>query len=95
MKGKKADELKDKVLGYIKEQIGVSLDPCDYFTKVKVYRSKDIISFNALLDTYTSESKDFLLLQRLLGRSQVIADVQPDGFKRISISCYKNAAASL
>ena len=95
MKGKKADELKDKVLGYINYQIGVCLDPCDDFTKVKVYRSKDILSFNALLETYASESKDFLYLQRFVGRSQIISDVQPCGFKRISISCYKNAAISL
>nr|BAR33226.1 hypothetical protein [uncultured Mediterranean phage uvMED] len=95
MKGKKADELKAKVLQYIDDQIGLRLESCDSFTKVKVYRSKDIVSFYALIDTYVSESKDFLYLQRFLSRSQVIADVQPSGVKRISVSCYKDAVMSL
>lgn len=66
----------------IKEQIGLELQLCDYFTGVKEHNGKKY--FNAILSQATSESKEYDMLKRFADKYKLIS-VQPNGFKRVAI----------
>ncbi len=72
----------DETLKLIKEQVGLELQLCDYFTGIKESASKSY--FNVILNQRTSESKDFDLLKRFADKYKLIK-VEPNGLKRVAI----------
>ena len=71
----------ESIILKIKEQIGVQLTPCDYFTGIKTLKGKKY--FNALLKERCSESKDFKKL--LFYQDKLGIKVEPCGLNRVSI----------
>ena len=76
---------KSEVLAYIKDQIGISLELCDYFTEIKDFNGKPY--FNVILNDRVSESRQFAKLERLAIQSNVISEIQPNGVCRVAIVC--------
>lgn len=71
-----------ETLKYIKEQIGLELKLCDYFTGIK--ETGDEKYFNIILPQRTSESVDFDKLLKLANKYNTIR-VEPNGLKRVAI----------
>ena len=71
-----------EVLNLIKEQTGLSLDLCDYFTGI--YEIKGRKYFNIVLNEKIGESKDFDILQRFADKYNKI-QIQPNGVRRVAI----------
>lgn len=78
-------EFKQGVLEHIKEQTGMVLELCDYFTDVKDFNGKPY--FNVLLKDRTCNSREYAALQRLAVYSSKIAEIQPNGVNRVAIVC--------
>lgn len=71
-----------ETLKLIKEQIGLDLNLCDYFTGIKTYNGKKY--FNVILNQRNSESEDFILLKRFETQYKLIK-IEQNGLRRISI----------
>lgn len=69
----------DQTLKLIKEQTGLNLILCDYFTGIKEHKY-----FNVILNQRISESKEYDLLKRFADKYKLIS-VEPNGLKRIAI----------
>lgn len=75
------------ILDLIKEQIGLELNLCDYFTGIKEHNGQKY--FNVILSQRTSESQDFDKLKRFAEQYKLIK-VEPNGLKRVAVF-YTNA----
>ncbi len=76
------ESIQQKVLNKLKEQTGVELTLCDYFTGVKTRKGKKY--FNALLKQRVSESIDFDILLRYCNRYKEVK-IEQNGLYRIAI----------
>lgn len=72
----------ENILNLIKDQIGLDLKQCQYFTGLFEYNKS--MYFNIVLDQRISESKDFDLLNRFSKKSKLFR-IEPNGFKRVAI----------
>ena len=70
------------ILDLIKEQIGLELNLCDYFTGIKEHNGQKY--FNVILSQRTSESKEYEELERFADKYKLIA-VEPNGVNRVAI----------
>jgi hypothetical protein len=78
----KTDSMITNILSEIKEQIGLDLNLCDYFTGViDTNRGK---YFNVILNERTSDSQDYVKLERYSEKFKTIS-VEPNGLKRVAI----------
>jgi hypothetical protein len=71
-----------ETLELIKEQTGLKLELCDYFTGVKEHNG--IKYFNVILSQRTSESKEYDLLKRFADKYKLIS-IEPNGLKRVTV----------
>ncbi len=77
------DQLIINTLWEIKEQTGVELTPCDYFTGLK--KNESSYTFSALLsDNRISESLDYIKVVNYVKKYTCIR-IEPNGVKRIAI----------
>ena len=72
----------NETLEMIKEQTGLELQLCDYFTGIKYHAGKPY--FNVMLDKRTSESADFVKLERFSDKYKSI-EVAPNGVNIVAI----------
>lgn len=70
------------ILDLIKEQIGLELNLCDYFTGIKEHNGQKY--FNVILSQRTSESQDFDKLKRFAEQYKLIK-VESNGLKRVAV----------
>ena len=70
------------ILKLIKEQTGLKLELCDYFTGTKEHNGRKY--FNVILPQRTSESKDYDTLKRFADKYKIIS-VEPNGLNRVAI----------
>lgn len=75
--------MQEKILNYIKDQIGIDLQLCDYFTEIKDFNGKPY--FNVILSDRVSDSQQMVKLERLAAKSSVISEIQPNGVCRVAI----------
>jgi len=66
----------------IKEQTGLELGLCDYFTGIKEHNGSKY--FNVILPKRTSESNEYDILKRFADKYQLIS-VEPNGLKRVAV----------
>ena len=71
-----------EILELIKEQTGLELELCDYFTGVKKHKGRKY--FNVILSQRTSESKEYEELERFADKYKLIS-VEPNGVNRVAI----------
>lgn len=71
-----------ETLELIKEQTGLELKLCDYFTGIKKHNEHKY--FNVILSEKTSESKEYDLLKRFADKYKTLS-FEPNGLNRISI----------
>ena len=71
-----------ETLDLIKEQTGLKLNLCDYFTGMKEHNGQKY--FNVILSQRTSESQDFDKLKRFAEQYKLIK-VEPNGLKRVAV----------
>ena len=71
-----------KTLQLIKDNTGLVLTLCDYFTGIKEYPTGKY--FNIVLPEKTCESKDYVTLQRFSEKYGLIK-VEPNGVRRVAI----------
>jgi len=71
-----------ETLELIKEQTGLRLELCDYFTGIKEHNGRKY--FNVILSQRTSESKEYDTLKRFADKYKLIS-VEPNGLKRVSV----------
>ena len=71
-----------ETLELIKEQTGLELDLCDYFTGIKEHNDRKY--FNVILSQITSESKEYDILKRFADKYKIIS-VEPNGLKRVAV----------
>lgn len=71
-----------EALDLIKEQIGLELKLCDYFTGIKEHNGQKY--FNVILSQRTSESQDFDKLKRFAEQYKLIK-VEPNGLNRVAV----------
>ena len=71
-----------ETLEMIKQQTGLKLELCDYFTGIKKYNGRRY--FNVFLSQRTSESKDYDILKRFADKYKMIS-VEPNGLKRVAV----------
>jgi len=71
-----------ETLELIKEQTGLKLELCDYFTGIKECNGRKY--FNVILSQRTSESKDYETLKRFADKYKLIS-VEPNGLKRVAV----------
>ena len=71
-----------ETLELIKEQTGLELELCDYFTGIKEHNSRKY--FNVILSQRTSESKEYDVLKRFADKYKLIS-VIPNGLKRVAV----------
>jgi len=76
------DSIIIKTLELIKEQTGLCLKLCDYFTGINEHNG--IKYFNVILEKKTSESKDYDLLKGFSQKYKTIS-VEPNGLNRVSV----------
>lgn len=69
-------------LDLIKEQTGLELDLCDYFTGIKEHNGRKY--FNVILSQRTSESKEYVIIKRFADKYKLIS-VEPNGLKRVAV----------
>lgn len=72
----------NEVIKEIKEQLGLELELCDYFTGLKQLNGKNY--FNVILKDRISESEVFNKLKRFSEKYNTIK-VEPNGIKRVAI----------
>lgn len=70
------------ILDFIKEQIGLELNLCDYFMGIKEHNGQKY--FNVILSQRTSESQDFYKLKRFAEQYKLIK-VEPNGLNRVAV----------
>lgn len=70
------------ILDLIKEQTGLELELCDYFTGIKEHNGRKY--FNVILSQRTSESKEYDKLKRFADKYKLIL-VEPNGLKRAAV----------
>lgn len=70
------------LVDHIREQIGVVVEPCDYFTGVR--QTGGLAYVNLMLRQRTSESRDFDAIERLCACSSMIERVEPNGPTRVA-----------
>lgn len=75
-------DLINETLLLIKEQTGLNLTLCDYFTGLKEYRGHKY--FNVVLKERLSESKEYLILERFSKNFGLIS-IEPNGVRRVAI----------
>ena len=71
-----------ETLELIKEQTGLNLELCDYFTGIKDHNGRKY--FNVILSQRTSESKEYDTLKRFSEKYKLIS-VEPNGLKRVAV----------
>lgn len=71
-----------ETLELIKEQTGLKLELCDYFTGIKEHNGRRY--FNVILSQRTSESKEYEKLKRFADKYKLIS-VEPNGLKRVAV----------
>ena len=71
-----------ETLELIKEQTGLNLELCDYFTGIEEYNDRKY--FNVILHQRTSESKEYDTLKRFADKYKLIS-VEPNGLKRVAV----------
>lgn len=71
-----------ETLNLIKEQTGLTLEPCPYFTGVKRRNGKKY--FNVVLKQRVSESMEYMKLERFADKYKLIS-VHPCGVDRAVI----------
>ena len=71
-----------ETLEMIKEQTGLELELCDYFTGIKEHNGRKY--FNVILSQRTSESKEYDTLKRFADKYKLIS-VEPNGLKRVAV----------
>ena len=71
-----------ETLELIKEQTGLQLELCDYFTGIKEHNGRKY--FNVILSQRTSESKEYEVLKRFADKYKLIS-VEPNGVKRVAV----------
>jgi hypothetical protein len=71
-----------ETLELIKEQTGLKLELCDYFTGIKEHNKRKY--FNVILPQRTSESKEYDILKRFADKYKLIS-VEPNGLKRVAV----------
>lgn len=78
------DELIQKIIKFIKSQIGLSLiqDKDTYFTGIKKHNGRKY--FNVELPVRVSESNEYDLLERFANKFKLIS-VEPNGVNRVAI----------
>lgn len=72
-----------QLLQLIKDQIGLDLTLCDYFTGIN-YTAEGEKYVNVILPQRLSESADFLALERFAHTYQLIR-IEPNGLFRLAI----------
>ena len=72
----------NETLKLIKEQIGLDLVMCDYFTGIRYFNNKPY--FNVELTVRISESEDYVKLERFAKQYKLIK-VEPNGLRRVAI----------
>jgi len=80
--GETKKQTEKNILDLIKEQIGLELNLCDYFTGIKEHNGQKY--FNVILSQRTSESQDFDKLKRFAEQYKLIK-VEPNGLKRVAV----------
>lgn len=73
----------EEIQAYIKKQIGLDLEPCDYFTGLKRHKGETYYNFQ-IIERY-SESHEVLMLERLASNSGIVYRVEPNGTNRVAI----------
>lgn len=83
---KLSDDLafKNKALEFIKDQIGLELELCDYFTEVQDGNGNP--GFNVTLKDRLWGSQEYNKLIRLQQNSAVLAEIQPNGVRRLFLT---------
>ena len=76
-----------KTLQLIKDNTGLELTLCDYFTGIK--ESPKGKYFNIILNDKTCESLDYICLQRFSEKYGLIK-IEPNGVKRVAIFPIQN-----
>ena len=71
-----------ETLELIKDQTGLELELCDYFTGIKEHNGRKY--FNVILSQRTSESKEYEVLKRFADKYKLIS-VEPNGVKRVAV----------
>ena len=71
-----------EILELIKDQTGLQLELCDYFTGIKNHNGRKY--FNVILSQRTSESKEYNILKRFADKYKLIS-VEPNGLRRVAI----------
>ena len=71
-----------KTLQLIKENTGLALNLCDYFTGIKECAKGKY--FNIVLPEKICESKDYVTLQRVSKKYGLIK-VEPNGVRRVAV----------
>lgn len=71
-----------ETLTWIKNQTGLALQPCDYFTGIRKHNGRKY--FVVLISDRISDSKEYDTLKRFADKNKIIS-VEPSGFKRVAI----------
>jgi len=71
-----------ETLELIREQTGLKLELCDYFTGIKEHNGRKY--FNVILSQRTGESKEYDVLKRFADKYKLIS-VEPNGLKRVAV----------
>lgn len=71
-----------ETLELIKEQTGLKLELCDYFTGIKEHNGRKY--FNIILRQRVSESKEYYILKRFADKYKMIS-VEPNGLNRVAV----------
>lgn len=71
-----------ETLELIKEQTGLKLELCDYFTGIKEHNGRKY--FNIILRQRVSESKEYDILKRFADKYKMIS-VEPNGLNRVAV----------
>jgi len=71
-----------ETLRLIKEQTGLDLQLCDYFTGIR--KCKAGYYFNVILDKRTCESEEYAKLEKFANKFKLIR-VEPNGLRRVAI----------
>ena len=69
-------------LDLIKDQTGLDLNLCDYFTGIKEHNGKKY--FNVILLQRTSESVQYKILEKFANKYKLI-HVEPNGLDRVAV----------
>ena len=81
----KNDLFISETLALIKDQTGLDLELCDYFSGVKKHNGRKY--FNVILAQKTSESAEYEVLKRFADKYNLIS-IEPNGVNRVAI--FKN-----